>query len=51
MVRGRLVGVRGDTHKVAVALGIKDGVIPPRDASAEELIALLRQAARGGVRS
>ena len=46
VVRGRLVGVRGDTHKVAVALGIKDGVIPPKDASAEDLIAILRLAAK-----
>lgn len=47
VIRGRLRGARGDAHKVAVALGLKEGVIPPKGASDEELIALLRSAARG----
>mgnify|MGYP000926086550 CR=1 FL=1 len=46
VARGRLIGERGKTHKVAVALGLKDGEILPDDASAEELIERLRAAAR-----
>jgi gp16 family phage-associated protein len=46
VLRGRLVGLRGDTHKVAVALGLKDGEIVPRSAHDAELIALLRRAAK-----
>lgn len=47
VIRGRLLGSRGDAHKVAVALGLKDGVIPPKGASDEELIVLLRKVSRG----
>ena len=46
VARGRLIGERGKTHKVAVALGLKDGEILPDDTSAEELIARLRLAAQ-----
>lgn len=46
VARGRLIGRSGKTHKVAVALGLKDGEILPDDASAEELIERLRAAAR-----
>ena len=46
VARGRLIGERGKTHKVAVALGLKDGEILPDDTSAEELIARLRRAAQ-----
>lgn len=45
--RGRVKGTRGDAHKIAVALGLKDGVVTPEGSSAEELIALLRKVARG----
>lgn len=48
VARGRLIGERGKTHKVAVALGLKDGEILPEDIGADELIARLRQAANGG---
>ena len=48
VLRGRLVGLRGDTHKVAVALGIKDGEIVPKSADDAEIIALLRRAAKKG---
>jgi gp16 family phage-associated protein len=47
VIRGRLKGAHGDAHKVAVALGLKDGVIPPKGATDDELIALLRKVARG----
>ncbi|BBD77211.1 helix-turn-helix domain-containing protein [Hydrogenophilus thermoluteolus] len=47
VLRGRLIGVRGDAHKVAVALGLKDGDILPPGASSDEVIARLRQAAKG----
>lgn len=33
---GRFKGERGDAHKVAVALGIKDGMIVPDDMSISE---------------
>lgn len=33
---GRFKGERGDAHKVAVALGLKDGVIVPDDMSISE---------------
>jgi gp16 family phage-associated protein len=46
VLRGRLVGLRGDTHKVAVALGLKDGEIVPKSADDAELLALLRRAAK-----
>lgn len=46
VVRGRLPGVRGDAHKVAVALGLKDGEILPPGATAEEIIERLRRAAK-----
>ncbi|MBW7656234.1 hypothetical protein K1I42_02840 [Hydrogenophilus thermoluteolus] len=46
LLRGRLIGVRGDAHKVAVALGLKDGDILPPGASSEEIIERLRQAAK-----
>lgn len=45
VVRGRLIGVRGDTHKVAVALGLKDGVILPSGLTDAELITALRESA------
>lgn len=45
VARGRLIGERGKTHKVAVALGLKNGEILPDDVSADELIARLRKAA------
>lgn len=48
VVRGRLRGTRGDAHKVAVALGLKDGDILPPGATDEEIIARLRQASMGG---
>lgn len=49
VLRGRLIGVRGGTHKVAVALGLKDGeILPPGPISDEELIARLRASAKGG---
>lgn len=33
VLAGRLKGDRGDAHVVAVTLGLKDGVIVPRDMS------------------
>jgi gp16 family phage-associated protein len=49
VVRGRLRGHVGDAHKVAVALGLKEGDILPKGATDEEVIERLRQAAKGGV--
>lgn len=46
VARGRLIGERGKTHKVAVALGLKDGEILPEETSTEELIARLQLAAK-----
>lgn len=46
VIRGRLLGSRGDAHKVAVALGLKDGEILPPGATAEEIIERLRDAAK-----
>ncbi|TXF11900.1 DNA-binding protein [Pelomicrobium methylotrophicum] len=46
VLRGRLIGVRGDAHKVAVALGLKDGDILPKGASNEDVLSILRRAAR-----
>lgn len=46
VARGRLIGERGKTHKVAVALGLKDGEILPEETSTEELIARLQRAAK-----
>ncbi|MCL6619463.1 MAG: helix-turn-helix domain-containing protein [Thermomonas hydrothermalis] len=46
VARGRLIGERGKTHKVAVALGLKDGEILPEQTSTEELIARLQRAAK-----
>lgn len=40
VLSGKIKGKRGDSHKVAVALGIKDGVIVPDDASVAEVIKL-----------
>jgi len=36
VLKGKVKGTRGDCHKVAVALGIKDGVIVPEGTSAIE---------------
>ncbi len=46
VARGRLIGERGKTHKVAVALGLKDGEIVPDDISVDELVARLRRAGK-----
>lgn len=46
VLRGRLIGVRGDTHKVAVALGLKDGEIMPAGMTDAQVIEALRQSAR-----
>lgn len=46
VARGRLIGERGKTHKVAVALGLKDGEILPEETSTEEMIARLQRAAK-----
>lgn len=46
VARGRLIGERGKTHKVAVALGLKDGEILPEETSTEELIERLQRAAK-----
>lgn len=47
VIRGRLIGVRGDTHRVAVALGIKDGeILPAGGITDDELIARLRASAK-----
>jgi gp16 family phage-associated protein len=36
LLYGRLQGKRGDAHKVAVALGLKEGVVVPPDATLAE---------------
>lgn len=46
VVRGRLIGERGKTHKVAVALGLKEGEIVPDDISVDELVQRLSRAGR-----
>lgn len=46
VVRGRLIGERGKTHKVAVALGLKEGEIVPDDISVEDLVKRLSRAGR-----
>lgn len=38
VLRGDLKGNRGDAHKVAVALGIKDGLIIPDDVPPSEAL-------------
>ncbi|MEW6693276.1 MAG: helix-turn-helix domain-containing protein [Pseudomonadota bacterium] len=38
VLRGRHKGVRGDAHKVAVALGIKEGVIVDSDQTITEAL-------------
>lgn len=43
VLKGKLVGNRGDAHKVAVLLGLKDGVVTPEGTSAVEA---LRMAAK-----
>lgn len=40
VLSGRFKGVRGDSHKVAVHLGIKDGVIVPDDMPIREAMKL-----------
>ena len=35
VLAGRKKGKRGEAHKVAVLLGMKDGIIPSRDAGLE----------------
>ena len=35
VLAGRKQGKRGEAHKVAVLLGMKDGIIPSRDAGLE----------------
>lgn len=47
VARGRLIGRSGKTHKVAVALGLKDGVVLPEGLTEQELIERLREAAKG----
>ncbi len=46
VARGRLIGERGKTHKVAVALGLKEGEIVPDDISVEDLVKRLSRAGR-----
>lgn len=46
VVRGRLIGERGKTHNVAVALGLKEGEILPDDISVEELVSRLSRAGK-----
>ena len=46
IARGRIIGRRGKAHKVAVALGLKEGVILPEDATTQELIERLQAAAK-----
>lgn len=46
VARGRLIGERGKTHKVAVALGLKEGEIVPDDISVEELVKRLSLAGK-----
>lgn len=41
VLSGRLQGTRGDAHKVAVALGMKDGVIVEANTSISEAIKAL----------
>jgi gp16 family phage-associated protein len=38
VLSGRLKGHRGDAHRIAVALGLKDGVIAPPGMSATEAL-------------
>lgn len=40
VLSGRLRGDRGDAHKVAVALQIKDGIVAPDDAPIGEVLRL-----------
>ena len=40
VLSGRLQGKRGDAHKVAVALGIKDGIIVTEDMSIADAMKL-----------
>lgn len=46
VLRGRLIGVRGDTHKVAVALGLKDGETMQTNMTDAQVIEALRESVR-----
>lgn len=43
VLKGTVKGTRGDSHKVAVALGIKDGVIVPEGTPAIEAIKMAEE--------
>jgi gp16 family phage-associated protein len=43
VLKGTVKGTRGDSHKVAVALGIKDGLIVPDGMSAIEALKMAEE--------
>jgi len=44
VLAGRKKGVRGQAHKIAVALGLKDGVIVPEGTDPVEALRMAREA-------